>query len=67
MRVILGLNKSSIRSLKAHEQIDGDGNVHTFMKEAESVVQGFDSLYLYMDVVESRVVGDSVVPLVVGD
>lgn len=56
MIYILGIDKSSIRSINAHEQIDGDGNVHTFMKEAESVVdmvQMFDYLYLYTDVVES--------------
>lgn len=37
-----------------------------FIHEAESVVdmtQGFESFYVYTDVVESRVVGDSLLPL----
>ena len=35
-------------------------------KEAEKVVdmdQGFDTIYVYTDVVESRIVGDSLAPL----
>ena len=46
--------------------LDGDGEVYTFVKEGDSVVdmkQGFESLYVYTNVVESRVVGDSLVPL----
>ena len=39
---------------------------YSFRQEANTVVnmnQGFDTIYVYMDVVESRIVGDSLVPL----
>ena len=42
-----------------------DGS-YTYRKEAENVVhmdQGFDTIYVYTDVVASRIVGDSLVPL----
>ena len=39
---------------------------YSFRQEANTVVnmhQGFDTIYVYTDVVESRIVGDSLVPL----
>ena len=39
---------------------------YPFRKEAEDVVnmtRGFDTIYVYTDVVESRIVGDSLAPL----
>ena len=66
MGVILGLDARTIRSPESHVPLDGDGEVYTFVKEGDSVVdmkQGFESLYVYTNVVESRVVGDSLVPL----
>ena len=66
MGVILGLDTRTIRSPESHVPLDGDGEVYTFVKEGDSVVdmkQGFESLYVYTNVVESRVVGDSLVPL----
>ena len=66
MGVILGLGAMTIRSLESHVPVDGDGEMYTFVKERDSAVdmnQGFESLYVYTNVVESRVVGDSLVPL----
>ena len=50
MAVILGFDKSTIRSPKRQEQIDGDRDVYTFTKEGNSIMdmtQGFESLYVY--------------------
>ena len=66
MGVILGLDARTIRIPESHVPLDGDGQLYTFVKEGDSVVdmkQGFESLYVYTNVVESRVVGDSLVPL----
>ena len=41
-------------------------SLYSFRQEANTVVnmnQGFDTIYVYTDVVESRIVGDSLVPL----
>ena len=45
------------------ETVDGP---YSYCKEADNVVdmdQGFDTIYFYTDVVESRIVGDSLAPL----
>ena len=56
-------NPSTALFLPPKETPDGP---YTYRKEAEHVVQmdqGFDTIYVYTDVVESRIVGDSVAPL----
>ena len=56
-------NPSATVFLSPKETPDGQ---YTYRKEAEHVVQmdqGFDTIYVYTDVVESRIVGDSVEPL----
>ena len=56
-------NASTALFLPPKETLDGP---YTYRKEAEHVVQmdqGFDTIYVYTDVVESRIVGDSVAPL----
>ena len=56
-------NPSTALFLPPKETLDGP---YTYRKEAEHVVQmdqGFDTIYVYTDVVESRIVGDSVAPL----
>ena len=56
-------NLSTALFLPPKETPDGP---YTYRKEAEHVVQmdqGFDTIYVYTDVVESRIVGDSVAPL----
>ena len=56
-------NTSTALFLSPKETPDGP---YTYRKEAEHVVQmdqGFDTIYVYTDVVESRIVGDSVAPL----
>ena len=57
MGVILGLDTRTICSAESHMPLDGDGEVYIFMKEGDSVVDmkpGFESLYVYTNVVESR-------------
>ena len=59
----IGLTPSAAVFLPPKETPDGP---YTYRKEAEHVVQmdqGFDTIYVYTDVVESRIVGDSVAPL----
>ena len=59
----IGLTPSATVFLPPKEPPDGP---YTYRKEAEHVVQmdqGFDTIYVYTDVVESRIVGDSVAPL----
>ena len=59
----IGLRKSATVFLPPKETADVP---YTYCKEAEHVVQmdeGFDTIYVYMDVVESRIFGDSVAPL----
>ena len=59
----IGLAPSATVFLPPKETADGP---YTYRKEAEHVVQmdqGFDTIYVYTDVVESRIVGDSVAPL----
>ena len=59
----IGLTPSASVFLPPKETRDGP---YTYRKEAEHVVQmdqGFDTIYVYTDVVESRIVGDSVAPL----
>ena len=59
----IGLTPSAKVFLPPKETPDGP---NTYRKEAEHVVQmdqGFDTIYVYTDVVESRIVGDSVAPL----
>ena len=59
----IGLTPSATVFLPPKETPDG---LYTYRKEAEHVVQmdqGFDTIYVYTDVVESRIVGDSVAPL----
>ena len=59
----IGLTPSTSVVLPHEETPDGS---HTYRKEAEHVVhmdQGFDTIYVYTDVVESRIVGDSSAPL----
>ena len=59
----VGLTPSATVFLPPKETADGP---YTYRKEAEHVVQmnqGFDTIYVYTDVVESRIVGDSVAPL----
>ena len=56
-------NPSTALFLPPKETPDGP---YTYRKEAEHVVQmdqGFDTIYVYTDVVESRIVGDSIAPL----
>ena len=56
-------NPSTALFLPPKETPDGP---YAYRKEAEHVVQmdqGFDTIYVYTDVVESRIVGDSVAPL----
>ena len=56
-------NPSDTMFLSPKEAPDGP---YTYRKEAQHVVQmdqGFDTIYVYTDVVESRIVGDSVAPL----
>ena len=59
----IGLTPSTSVVLPLEEIPDGS---YTYRKEAENVVhmdQGFDTIYIYTDVVESRIVGDSLAPL----
>ena len=59
----IGLTPSAAVFLPPKETLDGP---YTYRKEAEHVVQmdqGFDTIYVYTDVVESRIVGDSVAHL----
>ena len=59
----IGLTPSTSVVLPLKETPDG---LYTYRKEAENVVhmdQGFDTIYVYTDVVESRIVGDSLAPL----
>ena len=59
----IGLTPSATVFLQPKETPD---DPYTYRKEAEHVVQmdhGFDTIYVYTDVVESRIVGDSVAPL----
>ena len=59
----IGLTPSAAVFLPPKETPDGP---LTYRKEAEHVVQmdkGFDTIYVYTDVVESRLAGDSVAPL----
>ena len=59
----IGLTPSATVFLPPKETPDG---TYTYRKEAEHVVQmdqGFDTIYVYTDVVESRIVGDSFAPL----
>ena len=59
----IGLTPSAAVFLPPKETPDGP---YTYRKEAEHVVhmdQGFDTIYVYTDVVEYRIVGDSVAPL----
>ena len=59
----IGLTPSAAVFLPPKETPDGP---YTYRKEDEHVVQmdqGFDTIYVYTDVVESRIVGDSVAPL----
>ena len=59
----IGLTASTSVVLPPEETPDGS---YTYRKEAENVVhmdQGFDTIYVYTDVVESRIVGDSLAPL----
>ena len=68
MRAILSVHKSPIHSPKRDAQIDSSSvqEMLTYAVEAYSVVdmaQGFYSLYVYTNVVESGVFGGSVVSL----
>ena len=59
----IGLTASTSVVLPPEDTPDGS---YTYRKEAENVVhmdQGFDTIYVYPDVVESRIVGDSLAPL----
>ena len=59
----IGLTPSATVFLPPKKTPDGP---YTYRKEAEHVVpmdQGFDTIYVYTEVVESRIVGDSVAPL----
>ena len=59
----IGLTPSTSVVLPPEETPEGS---YTYRKEAENVVhmdQGFDTIYFYADVVESRIVGDSLGPL----
>ena len=59
----IGLTPSASVVLPPKETHDGS---YTYRKEAENVVhmdQGFDTIYVYTDVVESRIVGDCLAPL----
>ena len=59
----IGLTPSATVFLPSKETPDGP---YTYRKEPEHVVhmdQGFDTRYVYTDVVEYRTVGDSVAPL----
>ena len=59
----IGLTPSVTVVAPPKETVDGPFSYH---KEADNVVdmdQGFDTIYVYTDVVESRIVGDSVAPL----
>ena len=59
----IGLTPSAAVFLPPKETPDGP---YTYRKEAEHVVQmdqGFDNIYVYKNAVESRIVGDSVAPL----
>ena len=60
----LSLTPSATVNLKAKKRIAG--SPYFFRREADTVVnmnQGFGTIYLYTDVVESRIVGDSFVRL----
>ncbi len=60
LQSLLGLSQS------VYTTPEEEGPDYYYVKKAESVVdmaQGFYSLYVYTDVVEPRVVGDTVVPL----
>ena len=59
----LGLTPSATVTLPPEKPKTID---YSFRQEANTVVnmnQGFDTIYVYTDVVESRIVGDSLVPL----
>ena len=59
----IGLTPSAAVFLPPKETHDGP---YTYRKEAEHVVQmykGFDTIYVYTNVVESRIVGDNVATL----
>ena len=59
----IGLTPSVSMVLPPKETADG---FYTYRKEVENVVhmgQGFDTIYVYTDVVESCIVGDSLAPL----
>ena len=61
MAIMLVLDPPTVYSSDSHSMI-----TYPFMKEADSVMnmtQGLDSLYVYTDDVESRIVGDSLVSL----
>ena len=61
----LGLTPSATVTLPP-EKPKTTGSPYSFRQEATTVVnmnQGFDTIYVYTDVVESRIVGDSLVPL----
>ena len=59
----IGLTPSVTVVAPPKETADGP---YSYRKEADNVVdmdQGFDTIYVYTDVVESRIVGDSLAPL----
>ena len=59
----IGLRPSATVIAPPKETADGP---YSYRKEADNVVdmdQGFDTIYVYTDVVESRIVGDSLAPL----
>ena len=59
----IGLTPSVTVVAPPKETVDGP---YSYRKEADNVVdmdQGFDTIYVYTDVVESRIVGDSLAPL----
>ena len=59
----IGLTPSVTVVAPPKETVDGP---YSYSKEADNVVdmdQGFDTIYVYTDVVESRIVGDSLTPL----
>ena len=61
----LGLTPSATVTLPLEKPKTID-SPYSFRQEANTVVnmnQGFDTIYVYTDVVESRIVGDSLVPL----
>ena len=65
-KVTVDLDPGTILSMDMSNILGFNNSFVTTAREADSVVdmaQGFYALYVYTNVVESRIVGDSVVPL----